>query len=90
MISVMMPTKMVNNMGKDKRTVQTIYETPLFLILRKHGFILKAINPFVCGTLSSSFSVDINGLVVFLIVENFKALPEIQRKNGIVKLKLPL
>lgn len=68
MTSIMMPTKMVNNMGKDKRTERTLYETPLFLILRKHGFILKAINPFDCGTLSSSFSIGINDLVVFLIV----------------------
>lgn len=70
MISVMVPNKMVNNMGKDKRTVRTIYETPLFLILRKHGFILKAINPFVCGTLSS-FSIDINGLVFLIVCRKF-------------------
>lgn len=67
MTSFTMPTKMVNNMGKDKRTVRTIYETPLFLILRQYGLSLKAINPFYCATLSS-FSVDINDPVVFLIV----------------------
>lgn len=68
MTSVMLSTKRVNNMGKDKRTVRTIAETPLFLILRKHQFILKAINLFDCGILSSSFSIDINDLVVFPIV----------------------
>lgn len=84
-----MTTKMVNNMGKDKRTVRTFYETPVFLILWKYGFILKAINQFLLWYLEFFFFHRHQQPCCFPNCL-WKILRHCQKKNGIVKLKLPL
>lgn len=48
--SVLMSTTLLNNMGKDKRTMRIISENPFISDTERHRFIFEAINPFDGGT----------------------------------------